>query len=224
MGRSEIHSKNDMKLRQLLAGVCCCVLFITHSLQAQPDNAARSMAARLDSMGYIPAGTDSLIETFWKNGAEKATLLAVVADPVNSVRVRFLASEILFEKDAAYPAATDTKMLGQLYADALSMGIGGANIWGEPFSKNNYGYVGPHLLRIGKDAAYALAKLLGNKNPLFYGGSEKYALHQNSYKVRTCDFAAFYIGKIMGWKYKYHRLKIFRAHANRKIERKMARL
>lgn len=156
-------------------------------------------------------------ETVWQGGKGRPALIAIVQDTSLKFKHRFLASDILFERDPKYPDGVDKKMLGRLYAEALSMPVAGAESWGRPFERNQYGALGKDFIRIGEDAVPALAGLLNNNKELFYGGSDKNWEAPNSYELRVKDFAAFYICKIKHWRYRC-------AHSRKTRDRKIEKL
>lgn len=152
--------------------------------------------------GYAFGTTDTArSEAIWNGGKGRQDLINIVKDTSLNFIYRFLASDILFERDRNYPAGVDKKMLGRLYAEAMAMPVSGAEQWGRPFERKHYGVLGEDLLRIGKDAEPALATLLNNTEELYFGGSDKNWERPNSYDLRVMDFAAFYICKIQRWHY-----------------------
>jgi len=73
------------------------------------------------------------------------------------------------------------------------------------YEHEDEGTVGITFLALGKTAIPALSKLLDDERThLRYEGSED-AVVGNGYGYRIKDFAAYYIGRILGKPLKYHR-------------------
>lgn len=198
----------------IVAALCCTA----YSAKAQ-SKINPTVLAWLDSTYYFFASYDDTTksEPVWKNGAGKSDLVAIVNDTTLQLKPRFLAAEILFERDATFPNGTDLFLLGRLYSDALKEPVSAAAEWGRPFVRKDLGVIGPHLLRIGKPAVPAFASLLDNNEKIFYSGGDKDTEVPNSYRFRIKDFAAFYICKLNGWR--YHCFK-----SPEKRDKKIARL
>src|ERR1043166_2835949 len=94
---------------------------LSFCLHAQPSSGNSSVISRLDTMVYFPLcyNPDSIAEIFWKKGEGRNDLNTIVNDTTVSLRARFMAAEILFSKDASYPAGSDRQKLGDIYAQVL---------------------------------------------------------------------------------------------------------
>ncbi len=110
-------------------------------------------------------------------------------------RARFLACEVLFERDLGFLAAVGPAAVARIYADALvNDRTGMANSWGLLWEHNDAGPVGERFIELGAESLPALTPLLDDtRAPLTYQGSEA-ATVGNAYGFRIKDYAAFYAG------------------------------
>ena len=134
-----------------------------------------------------------------------ARLRRIVADEKAPLKARFLACEILSEKEKLFEGEVNRPQLAKIYTRALVQNIpGNANAWGLLYEEKDDGPVGIHFLMIGRDAIPFLSELLDNSDQtLRYEGSEE-ATVGNAYRYRIKDFAAYYIGRIRGKLVPYH--------------------
>lgn len=157
--------------------------------------------------GLFYVTNKSLMDSVWQNGKNQKALEKLVASYQYNSYVRFLASEILFNKVSDYPSDKIKDTLGLLYSNAIvgsstvsnNLWISG-NEWGFMYHTDrmgitDFGTVGSHLMKIGKPAVPFLVKLLNNNGIIFYEGSQEATLG-NSLRYRVKDVAAYYIGKI----------------------------
>ena len=152
----------------------------------------------------------SSIDSVWQNGKNQKKIEKIVTDSKYSNYVRFLASEILFEKMKDYPPDTLRTELAKIYTEAL-MRTGGevskfrlsGNAWGLLYELDDVGILGKHLISFGIYVIPYLINLLDNTEVVYYEGSKEATLG-NSYKLRIKDFSAFFLGKIKTIPLKYY--------------------
>jgi hypothetical protein len=203
-----------------LIGIILLFLLNCSNTQLQPmsDNYIQHIVKVLSATKY--AGLfylcdRSLIDSVWQNGKNQQVLEKLVTSSQYNDYVRFLASEILFEKASDYPPDSIKNTLGLLYAKAMvgsstasnDLWISG-NEWGFMYHTDNngitdYGTVGSHLISLGKHVVPNLVKLLNDNSIIFYIGSQEATLG-NSLHYRVKDAAAYYIGKIAGIPVKFY--------------------
>lgn len=144
------------------------------------------------------------IEKIWQDSNNHVILDNILIDNTISDEAKFLACEIFFKKDIQFMQRHAPAKIAAIYAQALVHNYTGkANSWGLLYEHEDDGPVGIEFLTIGKKAIPALARLLDNDNmSLHYQGSvEASTGNKNNYRIK--DFAAYYIGRIMGKPLKY---------------------
>jgi hypothetical protein len=96
--------------------------------------------------------------------------------------------------------------IADIYANALRHNLTGmANSWGLLYEYEDEGPVGSAFLTLGEQSIPALVKLLkDDRAVLKYQGSTE-ATVGNAYGYRVKDFAAYYLGRILGHPLKYYR-------------------
>jgi hypothetical protein len=148
---------------------------------------------------------EATVEAIWSAPGNPETLEALVNDRQASPEARFLASEVLFDRDFTFLSRTDMTALAEAYATALVNDYTGvANSWGLLYEFDDAGPVGSHLLMLDEAALPALIPLLDDETiPATYEGSET-ATVGNMAKFRVKDFAAFYISKIKNIPLQFH--------------------
>jgi hypothetical protein len=148
---------------------------------------------------------DETIEKIWSDSNNHQLLDKVLDDPTVSAEARFLACEVFFQKDILFMRRHAPEKVAEIYAQALSNDFTGmANSWGLLYEHEDEGTVGITFLRIGEKAIPALSNLLDDERTnLKYEGSEE-ATVGNGYGYRIKDFAAYYIGRILGHPLKYY--------------------
>jgi len=146
------------------------------------------------------------IETIWADERNRLLLDEVLADPDLPDEARFLAAEVFFRKDILFMQRHSPAMIAAIYANALRNDFTGmANSWGLLYDHQDDGPVGIAFLTIGQKAIPALCGLLDDESTrLQYQGSVEAAVG-NGYGYRTKDFAAYYIGRILGKPLRFHR-------------------
>ncbi|HKF48722.1 MAG TPA: hypothetical protein VKB38_15295 [Terracidiphilus sp.] len=137
-----------------------------------------------------------LLEEIWDGGQASFALRAIVIDDPSPPRIRFLAAEILFTMDPAYPNGEALESLASIYAGALRDAPREmANPWGLPGSAD--GPIADHVLRIGAGAVPALRPLLDDAAPVKFSGSRE-ATYGNRFAWRVKDIAASLLARICG--------------------------
>ncbi|HEU4717462.1 MAG TPA: hypothetical protein VFU15_06505 [Bacteroidia bacterium] len=162
--------------------------------------AEQRMVKELSSMRvaalYSMADTGLYINNVWKEKENRCAVISILKDREGNDRVQFMAAEILLENCTGIPGEIDRARLGELYAIAIKKNYtGDLNRWGM-YDSTDIGPVGKHLLKIGKPAVPALARLLNKRGGLVYSGS-KGASVANEWLYRKKDVAAFFIIHIM---------------------------
>ena len=163
----------------------------------------KDLTDRLTSLGYVNLFMrldDADLNELWDKPGAPEALTSILLDQSANAEARFLAAEILFERQPGFPPDELRTLLGQLYACALSQAEMG-NPWGLPGELD--GQAGQHLVKIGWPAIKALLSLLDDQRQIQYAGSKE-ATFGNSFLYRIKDLAAFYISKIGRHPYVLH--------------------
>jgi len=149
---------------------------------------------------------DEAIDKVWSLPESYRRLVAIVGDERGDRRARFLASEVLFERDMAFLKEVGWAAVAQVYADALvNNRTGMANSWGLLWESNDTGPVGQRFIELGMESLPALTPLLDDAHaPLVYQGSEE-ATVGNGYGFRIKDYASFYAGIVNRTPITFHR-------------------
>jgi len=155
------------------------------------------LADRLQAIGYwgLFQGPDKhALNTLWSEANVPEALATLAGDPEAAMLARFLAAEILFEKQQQYPPVEQKQPLASVYVTALAKNFTGtANTWGFPDILG--GLAAEHLVALGPAAIPALSRQLDDDTPVYYEGSEE-ATIGDTYAYRVKDLAAFYIHQI----------------------------
>lgn len=167
---------------------------------------ARKLVAREFGEFFIYPMHDETIERIWSDSSHHQLLDQILDDATVSAEAKFLACEVLFKKDLMFMQRHAPEKVAEIYAQALSNDLTGmANSWGLLYEHEDEGTVGIVFLKIGEKAIPALSKLLDDERTnLKYQGSIE-ATVGNGYGYRIKDFAAYYIGRILGKPLKYYR-------------------
>ncbi len=162
-----------------------------------PHRDTSSLADRLMAIGYIglfQGPDEEALRTLWNEPGVPEALATLAGDPEAPTLARFLAAEILFDKQEKYPPEEQKKQLASVYATALAQNFTeAANTWGLPGILG--GLAGEHFEALGGAAIPELASLLDDDRRVYYEGSQEATLG-SSYGYRVKDLAAFYISKI----------------------------
>ncbi len=124
-----------------------------------------------------------------------------ISDEKAETNTRFIAAEILFSVDPAFPDKKYIDIVTKIYADKLADANTEGNCWGVP--NEEAGWVEKptrNFIKLGKPAIPHLKKLLDDGRILQYIGSEE-ATTGNGHKVRVKDVSAYIISKIIGKTY-----------------------
>ena len=164
--------------------------------EGQPPDSS-FLARRLMTIGYIglfQGSDENASDALWKEPGVPDALAALVLDLEAPALARFLAAEIMFNKQATYPPAEQKKQLASVYATALAENFAGAaNTWGLPDVLD--GLAGEHFLALGEAAIPELTSLLDDERRVYFAGSQEATLGHH-YRYRVKDLAAYYISKI----------------------------
>jgi hypothetical protein len=156
-------------------------------------------------MVFVWPQHENTIAAIWSLPGNPQLLESVLNDPRAPGRARLIAAEVLFAKDFSFIDRTNHDRLALLYAEALvKRYTGHANAWGMLWDGNDAGQVGGRFIVLGNDAIPALVTLLEDGSVVdWYAGSED-ATVGNGHKYRIKDFAAFYLGRILGKPIAFH--------------------
>lgn len=166
---------------------------------------AEKLVAREFGESFIYPMHDETIEKIWSDSRNHQLLDNILEDDTVSDEARFLACEVFFKKDILFMRRHSPEKVAEIYAKALSGDFTGmANSWGLLYDHQDEGTVGIAFLTIGEKAIPALSKLLDDEraNLKYHGSGE--ATVGNGYGYRIKDFAAYYIGRILGSPLKYY--------------------
>lgn len=196
--------------------LACLLLFVTYTgctgvqhsamnTESPAISLARKIVNREFGEFFVYPMHDQTIDRIWENPEHHQILNTILDDTSISSEARFLAAEVLFQKDLFFTRQHSPAMVAAIYADALSNNrTGMANSWGLLYEHQDDGPVGITFLNMGKEAISALSALLDDeRDHLEYQGSEE-ATIGNQYRYRVKDFAAYYIGRILGKPLKYY--------------------
>jgi hypothetical protein len=166
---------------------------------------AEKLVARQFGEFFIYPMHDETIEKIWSDSRNHQLLDDVLEDEDVSGEAKFLACEVFFKKDIFFMERHSPEKVAEIYAGALSGDFTGmANSWGLLYEHEDDGAVGVAFLTIGEKAIPALSELLDDERTnLTYQGSAE-ATVGNAYAYRVKDFAAYYIGRILGSPLKYY--------------------
>jgi hypothetical protein len=166
---------------------------------------ARKLVAHEFGEFFIYPMHDQTIENIWSDSSNHKLLDNILDDATVSDEAKFLACEVFFKKDILFMQRHAPEKVAEIYAHALSNDLTGmANSWGLLYERQDEGTVGIAFLTIGEKAIPALSKLLDDERThLNYEGSKEATLG-NGYGYRVKDFAAYYIGRILGNPLKYY--------------------
>lgn len=148
---------------------------------------------------------DQTIEKIWAESEEGALLDAILNDAKSDKKAQFLACVVFFKKDIFFMQRHPPQKVAEIYAHALANDYTGmANSWGLLYKHEDDGQVGIAFITIGEKAIPALFALLDNESThLSYHGSIEATLG-NQYNFRVKDFAAYYLGRIIGEPLQYY--------------------
>lgn len=154
---------------------------------------------------FIYPQHDQTIDRVWLEAAPPQLLDQILDDATLSTEAKFLACEVLFKKDVLFLRRHAPEQIAEVYAKALSHDLTRmANSWGLLYDYQDEGPVGSAFLTLGQKAVRALVKLLDDGSThLKYLGSVE-ATVGNAYGYRVKDFAAYYLGRILGRPLKYY--------------------
>jgi hypothetical protein len=166
---------------------------------------AKKLVAREFGDFFIYPMHDETIENIWSDSTNHQLLDNILDDPTVSDEAKFLACEVFFKKDILFMQRHPPEKVAEIYTQALSNDFTGmANSWGLLYERQDEGTVGIVFLKIGEKAIPSLSKLLDDERAnLKYEGSKE-ATVGNGYGYRIKDFAAYYIGRILGHPLKYY--------------------
>lgn len=133
-------------------------------------------------------------------------LLDVIRPDSTALKARLYACEILLRRDQErFLAIISAPTVAAVYVSALKeKATADLNLWAF-LGQGDLGPMGRHLVACGESAVMALAPLLDMRQPAgIYGGSKESKLGNSDY-ARICDLAAFFIARIRGFPYTFHR-------------------
>lgn len=172
------------------------------------DPATDPLAAKLATDAYGDLWNymvrDRVIDAIWSEPDSLSRLEAVAADEQAPLKARFVACEVMFEREDTGIDVVGQARVAGIYAAGLQANVTGmANPWGMPFEGYDYGPAGARLVGMGQLAVAALLPLLddGRPGPVYEGSEEATVGNARGYRIK--DFAAFYLSRItktpMAW-------------------------
>lgn len=178
---------------------CAGAAHSTMNIETDPAAFAGKLINREFGEFFIYPMHDETIERIWGDPKNRQLLDTLLESPTIPVEAQFLACEVFFKKDILFMRRHAPEQVAEIYAHALSHNLTGmANSWGLLYEHEDEGTVGIAFLTIGKQSIPALSRLLDDeRTSLHYQGSIE-ATVGNGYGYRVKDFAAYYIGRIMG--------------------------
>jgi hypothetical protein len=138
------------------------------------------------------------LDDLWSGADAPQRLRRLAEDQSADMRARFLAAEVIWERDPSRPPRAPD--LGAVYAAALREAVTGvANPWGLPGAGN--GVVAGHVAALEpRSSAPAFLTLFDDDTGVLYAGSED-ATEGNSYDYRVRDIAAELVARLLGLSY-----------------------
>ena len=148
---------------------------------------------------------DETIDSIWRDPANHKLLEDIIEDDSVSDEAKFLACVVLDKMDVTYGTRHSPEKIVGIYAKALVNNFTGmANSWGLLYDQMDDGPIGIKFIAMRQYAVPVLLKLLDDeRTTLTYQGSAE-ATIGNGYKYRIKDFAAYYLGRMMGKPLKYY--------------------
>lgn len=148
---------------------------------------------------------DETLDSIWQDQANHKLLEDIIEDDSISDEAKFLACVVLDKMDVSYGMRHSPEKVVDIYAKALVNNFTGmANSWGLLYDHRDDGTMGVKFISMGKYSVPVLTRLLDNEQTnLTYQGSIE-ATIGNGYKYRIKDFAAYYLGRMMGKPLKYY--------------------
>jgi len=165
-----------------------------------PD--AEALAAELDHLGYhglfgLP-GAEQQRDELWHRSGAPDLLLRLATDDAQPWRTRFLASEVIFDREMFLLLHRPELFasLAQVYAKALTEDASGFMAhWGFLQDMNDTGTLGSRFITFGRNSDAALRPLLDEPRGVPYLDPPDYPSHfRLGFRVK--DFAALYLIKI----------------------------
>jgi hypothetical protein len=186
---------------------------------------AKKLTEREFGRFFIYPMHNQTIERIWQDTSHHQLLDQILDDALVSDEAKFLACEVFFKKDILFMQRHSPQKVAEIYINALRNNwTGMANSWGLLYEHQDEGTVGIAFLTIGQKAIPALTKLLDDERThLKYQGSAEATLG-NGYGYRIKDFAAYYIGRIIGQPLKYHPNLADRDREINNLKRELGRL
>ena len=166
-----------------------------------PASASDPMVAKLASGSYGDlwnyAVRDSVVDAIWAEPDSLRRLEAIASDGGAPLAARFVACEVLYEREFTFLGVVGRERVAGIYVAAFQQNLTGmANSWGLLYEGDDYGPAGARLVGLGAAAIPALLPLLHDDHPgPIYAGSEE-ATVGNARGYRVKDYAAFYLSKI----------------------------
>lgn len=197
------------KIWEMAQRLRICLSLDEPNMDKEMNNSTGSFAEKLVAREFgdffVYPMHDETIEKIWSDSRNPQLLDTILDDDTVSDEAKFLACEVFFKKDIFFMQRHSPEKVAEIYAKALSNNFTGmANSWGLLYERHDEGTVGVVFLTIGEKAIPALSKLLDDERTnLKYVGSKEATLG-NSYEYRIKDFAAYYIGRILGTPLKYY--------------------
>lgn len=154
---------------------------------------------------FIYPQHNTTVSKIWSSTVHQAMLDEIVEDSLLPMETRFLACEILRANDFFYTRKHSIEKIAKIYANALIHNYTQrANSWGLLYNGMDDGPVGYYFILMREYAVKELMILLENNSsgPAYEGSIE--ATLGNGYNYRIKDFAAYYLGRIIGKPLKYY--------------------
>ena len=194
-----------LKTWQMVRPTRNCLKNKERSAKINTASFAKKLTDREFGEFFIYPMHDQTIDKIWSDPSHHQLLDDILDDATTSNEAKFLACEVFFKKDILFMQRHSPEKVAEIYTQALSHDFTGkANSWGLLYEQQDEGTVGVVFLTIGEKAIPSLSKLLDDERThLKYQGSIE-ATVGNGYGYRIKDFAAYYIGRIIGKPLKYY--------------------
>lgn len=188
----------------LLSTMTCCAGFSKSDQGKEKQIFAAKLKAWEFGDLFVYPRHDETIENIWDNGKNEELLNEILYDSTIDREAQFIACVVLFKKRIEFLKKHKAGKIAEVYADALAGNYTRkANPWGLLYGHDS-GSAGEVFLFMGKASIPPLMKLLNDENThLHHHGSEAATIgYIRKYRVK--DYAAYYIGEIIGFPHQYH--------------------
>jgi len=196
---------NNMKLKMLDTIFFVSIIIVCNFFFAGCKSKERSLpdalkvASSLHYLGYTEASRQGNQDSIWLYTKQGLVLRNIIFDSLTSYESKFIASQILFEKDSTFPNKNESKAIGKAYANMLCVPE-----YQFYFIKSDRGGFGGHnerenFISLGTSTIPYLYVLLNNN-----GSYSDSTLFRDNTPHVIKDIACSYICNILNFSYLHY--------------------